>query len=46
MQEGIMNKKLSFINLEIISLNAAELSPLVPLLGTGKFNFYSHFHII
>ena len=36
-----MNKKRSFINLEIIFLNAAELS-MMPVSGTGKFDFHNH----
>ena len=30
----------------ISSLNAEALSTLMPVFGTGKFNFHTHFHII
>ena len=39
-------QKRSFINHEIIFLNAAELSTLMSVLGTGKFNFRNHFNTI
>ena len=41
-------QKLSSINHNTISLNAAELSTLMPLQVkcTGKSNFCSHFHIV
>ena len=39
-------RKLSFINHEIIFLNAAELSLLMPVLGTGKFNFRNNLNTI
>ena len=38
--------KCSFINPEIIFLKAAELSTLMHVLGTDKFNFRNHFNII
>ena len=36
----------SLIDHEIISLKAAELSTLMPVLDTGEFNVQSHFNII
>ena len=39
-------QKHTLINHVIISLNATELSILVSVLGTGKFNFRCHFNII
>ena len=39
-------QKSSLINHEIFSLNAAELSILMHVEGTDKFNFRSHFRII
>ena len=39
-------QKPSLINHEIFSLNASELSTLMHVWGTDKFNFHSHFHII
>ena len=39
-------QKPSLNNQEIFFLNAVELSTLMPVLGTGKFNFRSHFYII
>ena len=39
-------QKRSLINHEIISVIAAELSTLMPVLGTDKFNFESYFNII
>ena len=39
-------QKPSLINQEIFSLNAAELSYLMYVWSTDKFNFRSHFHII
>ena len=36
-------QKCSFNNHEIIFLNAAELYTLMPVLGTGKFNFRDNF---
>ena len=39
-------QKPSLINHEIFSLNAAELSTLIHVEGTDKFNFRSHFRII
>ena len=39
-------QKCSFINHENIFLNAAELSTLMPVWGTDKFNFRNHFNII
>ena len=33
-------QKHSFINHEIIFLNEAELSTLMPVLGTGKFQYH------
>ena len=39
-------QKCSFHNHEIIFLNATELSTLMPVLGTGKFNFRNHVNII
>ena len=39
-------QKPSLINNEIFSLNAAELSTFMHILGTDKFHFRSHFHII
>ena len=35
-------QKCSFINHEIIFHNAAELSTLMPVLGTGKLNFHNY----
>ena len=39
-----MDKSLE--NHEIISANPTELSTFMPVFGTGKFNFESHFNII
>ena len=39
-------QKSSLINHEIFSLNAAELSTLINVEGTDKFNFRSQFRII
>ena len=39
-------QKPSFINHKISSLNAAELSTLMHVEDTDKFNFHSHFRII
>ena len=39
-------QKCSFINHYIIFLIAAELSTLMIVLGTGKFNLRNHFNII
>ena len=39
-------QKPSLIYHEISSLNAAELSTLMHVWGTEKFNFRSHFYII
>ena len=36
----------SFSNHEIIFLYAAELSTLLSVLGTGKFNFRNHLNTI
>ena len=36
----------SLINHEIFSLNAAELSTLMHVEGTDKFNFRSHIRIL
>ena len=36
----------SFINHEILFINAAELSTLLPVLGTGKLNVRNHLYII
>ena len=39
-------QKPSLGNHEIICINAAVLSTLMPVYITGKFNFCNHFHII
>ena len=39
-------QKCSFIDQEIIFLNAAELSTLIAVWGAGKFNFRNHSNII
>ena len=39
-------QKRSFVNHEIIFRNAAELSTLMPVRDTDKFNYRNHFNII
>ena len=39
-------QKRSFSNHDIIFVDAVELSTLMPVLGTGKFNFRNHLNTI